>query len=121
MLEPGAWSFGLWRGFDELPVRGTALTLRRMSAPKNTFWNKHPGLVWSNPAADDSAHIRAALIKPQFSRLLDITIEFGFERLDREWIELQNDDSREVVRARSAVERILTHIQQGFAIAATRH
>ncbi len=86
-----------------------------MSAP-NEFWKRHPGLVWSNPAADDAVHIRAALVRPRFGRLLDIALEFGLDRLRREWAELQTDEVREVARAREPVERILTHIEKGFAL-----
>jgi len=85
------------------------------------FWRKHPGLVWSNPAADDATHIRAALLRPHFGRLLDIVMEFGLERVLHEWAELQEDDSREVARARGPVERILTNIRKGLEIAAAGH
>lgn len=87
----------------------------------NPFWQRHRGLVWSNPAADDSVHIRAALVRPRFDRLLDIALKFGVERLRREWTEVQIDDNREVVRARAPVERILRNIEKGFALAASRN
>jgi hypothetical protein len=87
----------------------------------NQFWRKHPGLVWSNPAADDATHIRAALVRPRLGRLLDIVAEFGLERVGHEWAELQQDDSREVARARAPVERILANIRKGFELAAARH
>jgi hypothetical protein len=92
-----------------------------VSAPASTFWETHRGLVWSNPAADDSVHIRAALVRPRFSLLLEIALEFGVERLRQEWAELQADDSREVARARPSVERILAHIERGFCLAAARN
>ena len=88
-----------------------------MSAP-NEFWSKHRGLVWSNAAAGDSVHIRAALLRPRFHLLLDVALEFGLERLRMEWRELQTDNTQEVSRARGPVERILTHIEKGFALAA---
>lgn len=91
-----------------------------MNASANPFWKSHPGLVWSNPAACDAAHIRAALLRPRYGQLLDIALEFGLERLRQEWAELQADDSRDVPRARASVERILTHIEKGFALAAAR-
>lgn len=75
-------------------------------------------MVWSNPAASDAVHIRAALVRPRFSLLLEIALEFGVERLRREWRELQADDAREIARARGSVERILAHIEKGFALAA---
>ena len=88
---------------------------------RNSFWEKHRGLVWSNPDADDSVHIRSALIRPRFSLLLDIALEFGLERIRAEWKELQKDDSREVRRASDPVERILANIEEGFALAAARN
>ena len=89
-----------------------------MSATANEFWQKHRGLVWSNSNADDSTYICAALVRPRFSLLLDIAAEFGIERVRREWMELQRDDTPEVRRAREPVERILANIQKGFSLAA---
>jgi hypothetical protein len=76
-------------------------------------------LVWSNSEADDSTHIRAALVQPRFGRLLDIAMEFGLKRLRREWDALETERTEEVERARPSVERILTNIEKGFAVAAT--
>ena len=87
----------------------------------NPFWQSHPGLVWSNPGADDATHIRAALLRPRFGRLLDIAVEFGLERVRREWDLLERDPTLEVNRARPIVTRILTNIEKGFALAATGH
>jgi hypothetical protein len=92
-----------------------------MSIPRHEFWQKHRGLVWSNPEADDSVHIRAALLRPRFARLLDIALEFGLDRLRHEWAALQGDSTSDVQRARPSVERILTNIEKGFAVAATRN
>lgn len=92
-----------------------------MKSREMEFWQKHRGLVWSNPSADDSTHIRAALVRPRFGRLLDIAVEFGIGRLRHEWAELQADASREVLRARQPVERILNNIEKGFALAAARN
>ena len=92
-----------------------------MNAPATEFWQRHPGLVWSNPAADDSVHIRAALLKPTFSRLLDVALEFGLDRMRAEWTDLQLDHSREVARAAPVVARIFTNIEKGFARAARRN
>ncbi len=92
-----------------------------MHAAANDFWQKHRGLVWSNPNADDSIHIRAALLRPRFSLLLDIAVAFGLDRLRHEWSELQKDESHEVERAREPIERILSNIQKGFALAAARN
>lgn len=82
------------------------------------FWRVHRGLVWSNPAADDATHIRAALLRPRFSQLLDIALEFGAPRLRSEWEALRSERTSESQRAQEPVERILRHIEEGFARAA---
>jgi hypothetical protein len=83
------------------------------------FWQKHPGLVWSNPGVDDSVRIRAALMRPRFSLLLSIAVEFGLERLGQEWSELLGDSTLNTGRVRDPVERALTNIEKGFARAAS--
>jgi len=90
----------------------------RVNAGRSNFWQRHPGLVWSNPQANDSVHIRAALLRPRFSQLLDIAVEFGLERVQEEWRILQSDPTPEFERARPVVERILRHISEGFSHAA---
>lgn len=90
-------------------------------ANRRAFWQRHPGLVWSNPEADDSAFICAALLRPRFTCLLDIAAEFGLERLQREWALLQAEATPESRRATAAVERILSHIEKGFALAAAEN
>lgn len=89
-----------------------------MTSARNPFWRRHPGLVWSNPGADDSAFISAALLRPRFTRLLDLAAEFGLERLRTEWDLLRAEDSAEARRAAASVERILGNIEKGFARAA---
>jgi hypothetical protein len=65
-------------------------------------------------------HIRAALLRPTFGRLLEIALEFGLERVRGEWEVLQAENTREAERARRPVERILANIREGFKLAATR-
>jgi hypothetical protein len=84
----------------------------------HTFWQAHPGLVWSNAQATDSQRIRAALVKPLFQRLLDIAVHFGLDRLRAEWQALLDDADDEVERAKPAVERILLNIEKGHVRAA---
>ncbi len=91
-----------------------------MKAGRSPFWQTQPGLVWANPNASDSVHIRAALVHPQFRRLLEIAVEFGLSRLREEWAVLAAEGTPEAVRARPHVERILAHIQEGFARAAAQ-
>ena len=86
-----------------------------MAAQHREFWQKHPGLVWSNPKASDSVRIRAALLRPRYNRLLEIALEFGLARLREEWMVLLEDDTRESRRARASVERILNNIEKGFS------
>ena len=87
---------------------------------KATFWARHPGLAWSDPNADDSIRIRAALLRPRFHRLLDIATEFGLDRLQSEWSALLAGADDPVDRARDSVERILRNIEKGFADADAR-
>lgn len=87
---------------------------------KATFWARHPGLAWSDPNADDSTRIRAALLRPRFHRLLDIATEFGLLQLKREWDTLIADADDPVERARGSVDRIFRNIEKGFADADTR-
>ena len=88
----------------------------RMCGVNEPFWAHHPGLVWSNSAADDSVRIPAALMRPRFRRLLDIVCEFGLERVQREWKMLAcGDGDASVECARVPVERILRNIEKGFS------
>jgi hypothetical protein len=84
------------------------------------LWDTQPGLIWSNPNASDSAHIRAALMRPRYGQLLQIATEFGLELIRQEWEELRTQSNLAVGRARPVVERILSHIQEGFARALAR-
>ena len=90
-----------------------------MSLLANEFWKRHPGLVWSNPYAHDSVHIRAALLQPSFMRLLDVAQEFGVARVRGEWNELQTDEG--AARVHFTVTRMLDNIEKGFALAARRN
>lgn len=91
-----------------------------MDADGERFWKRHPGLVWSNPAAEDSVRIRAALLRPRFGQLLDIAMRFGTPRLRREWQVLVEDKTPEVRRAGASVERILRNLEAGFLDATDR-
>ena len=90
-----------------------------MAERHQEFWKKHPGLVWSNPEANDAIQIRATLLRPQFDRLLDIAGEFGLERLRLEWSILLDEHTSETSRAHDSVERILTNIENGFSSVAS--
>jgi hypothetical protein len=86
-------------------------------ATHQEFWAKQPGLVWSNPQAEDAVWIRAGLLKPRFTRLLAIAVEFGLDRLCEEWAILKKEGTPEALRAHRPVERILSNIQKGFSSA----
>jgi hypothetical protein len=65
-----------------------------MRAKRNgSFWQRYPGLVWSNSQASDSVMIRAALARPQAAVLKAIAEEFGSERLRGEWEIMAADPS----------------------------
>ncbi len=81
----------------------------------DVFQARHPGLVWSVSRPDAGELIRAALVCPRFHTLLDACLEFGLPRVRAEWARLQEDGLPEVGRAAIEVERILRHIEEGFA------
>jgi hypothetical protein len=85
------------------------------------FWGRLPGLAWSNPKAGDAAHIRAALLRPRFGRLLEIALEFGVSRMRVEWRVLAKENTPEARRAKAPVERILGNIEKGFSRVAARN
>ena len=89
-----------------------------MASLNREFWEKEPGLAWSNSEADDTIRIRAALLRPRFGRLLEIALVFGIEHLQTEWTTLLSEPTDDMRRARASVERILAHIEKGFARAA---
>ena len=89
-----------------------------MNESVHSVWQKHAGLVWSNPAADDAVRIRAALVRPKFERLLDICVCFGSGRVRAEWEYLCAEPTEEVLQAKPIVERILRNIAKGEVLAA---
>lgn len=91
-----------------------------MNAP-HPIWKKYPGLVWSNPDADDTVRIRVALTHPHFDLLLDLAHIFGLERLRQEWALVCTEDDIDVRRARPETERLLAQLAKGAALAAAGH
>jgi hypothetical protein len=85
-----------------------------------SFWEKQPGLIWSNPDAGDEVYIRAALLKPRYLQLLEITLEFGLDRLHEEWRSLKEENTPAAQRAAPSIERILGNIGKGFEIASSQ-
>lgn len=78
-----------------------------------SLWKRHPGLVWSNPDAEDEAYIHAALLKPRFSVLLDIAVTLGLETVKKQWLLLQKENPSEARRVTPSVERILSNLTEG--------
>jgi hypothetical protein len=89
-------------------------------ANRRAFWDRHPGLVWSNRNAPDDAFISAALRQNRFLQLLDIASEFGPERLRQQWqCELAEGDLSP--RLIAGVEENLQIIEKAKADAAPSH
>lgn len=83
------------------------------------FAQRHKSLVWSNPNASLETLLRAALVKPQFDRLLEAATEVGIEKLNTLWRALQARPEPEVLRAAPITNRMLKHIQDGYQQAIT--
>ena len=77
-------------------------------ANRRTFWDRHPGLVWSNRNAPDDAFISAALRKNRFLQLLDIAEEFGPGRLREQW-------QRELAEG-DLSQRLITRVEENLEI-----
>lgn len=89
-------------------------------ANRRAFWDRHPGLVWSNRNAPDDAFISAALRQNRFLQLLDIAREFGPARLRQQWQrELAEGDLSP--RLIAGVEENLQIIEKAKADASTSH
>jgi hypothetical protein len=67
------------------PQKSGSLPGQGGAANRRAFWDRHPGLVWSNRNAPDEAFISAALRKGRFLQLLEIAVEFGVDRLRHQW------------------------------------
>lgn len=85
------------------------------------LWARLPGIVWSNPDANDEVRIANALLRPRFFELLEITAVLGLGVVEREWDLLEREGGREVERARPIVRRILGNIREGMRRATEGH
>jgi len=56
-----------------------------MPARDRQFWEKHPGVVWSNPDAPDSVMISNALLQGKRDVLKAAAEHFGIAMLFDEW------------------------------------
>ncbi len=91
-----------------------ASAVESLSVEGAYFWKRHPGLVWSNRHAGNTVRIRAALMRPMFSTLLDIAVHFGLERLEHEWSVLLADADTDTRRVEPIVSRVLRNIRRGY-------
>lgn len=119
MKKRGSGNFGLVVKLAQ--VAGTPLSLASLPTPYAVaqadvpFRTKYAvPLAWSNKNVSDDVLIRRALVKPSFRLLLDAAIEFGIEKLSKEWVRLKSDGAEEVARAAPVTERILRHIEDGY-------
>ena len=107
------------KGEDLEPV-SIEKTLTRASgasvaAPARTgFRQKYRKLVWSNPEAPAEVFVRQALLKPDFSVLLDAATEFGLDFVDQQWTLLQAEASQAAMRAAPVTQRMLRNIRHGY-------
>ena len=69
-----------WLAFPKL-----LLQIPGMPTRDRQFWDRHPGVVWSNPDAPDSAMISNALLQGKKAVLKDAAEHFGMGILRREW------------------------------------
>ncbi len=86
-----------------------------------SFQAQHPGLVWSNSQASEEALICAALLHPRFHVILDTCLEFGLDKVLAQWNHLQREATSETQLVTAEVNRILNHIEEGFADAQAGH
>ncbi len=82
------------------------------------FRRRHKTLVWSNPSAGDATYLQRALLRPQFTVLLDAAVQYGLARLESEWAALRAQGSAEVEQATPITENILKNIRHGYEQAA---
>ena len=82
------------------------------------FWSKYPGIVWSNPDADDSVMISNALLQARSKILAAIAQHFGWSRLAREWqllkaeVELFPMDLKAVITSGPKIEEIVDGLRR---------
>lgn len=79
-----------------------------------SFREKYKYLAWSNSQASTEVLLRQALIRPDFSILLDAAAEFGLAELQKQWAVLQSMPDPAVKRAAPITSRMLIHIAAGF-------
>jgi transcriptional regulator with XRE-family HTH domain len=87
-------------------------------ADEVSFVAKNRHLAWSNPNASSETLLRQALAKAEFQAILDASVVFGVERVEREWALLKASDAAPALRVAPVTDRILRNIHAGFQQAA---
>lgn len=105
-------------GVLERLARAGGVRIQVVGAPavpeKKSFRERYKSLAWSNSKAPTSTLLQRALLRPQFDVLLDAAVEFGIDRLQREWQALSAGDSPEASRAAPRTEQILRNLAHGY-------
>lgn len=86
----------------------------KASPARQPFTQKYKALVWSNQNAPAEIFIRKALLRPDFTVLLDAAEEFGVPKLKKEWQVLEDEGTPEAQRAAPVTKRMLTHMGAMF-------
>lgn len=94
----------------QLSLTPSSPKIVKSPSPRQPFVQKYKTLVWSNPEAPVDVFIRKALLRPDFSVLLDAADEFGVSKLQTEWRMLLEEGSVEAQRAAQTTTRMLTHM-----------
>jgi transcriptional regulator with XRE-family HTH domain len=87
-------------------------------ADEASFRTRNRHLAWSNPNASSETLLRQALAKAEFQAILDASVVFGVERVEREWALLKASDAAPALRVAPVTDRILRNIHAGFQQAA---
>lgn len=87
-------------------------------ADEASFRARNRHLAWSNPNASSETLLRQALAKAEFQAILDASVVFGVERVEREWALLKASDAAPALRVAPVTDRILRNIHAGFQQAA---
>lgn len=102
------------KNYQLMPSAASASSPASSKLYPQGFAQRHKSLVWSNPNASLDTLLRAALVAPQFDRLLDAATEVGIKKLNTLWRALQVNAELEVLRAAPITNRMLKHIQDGY-------
>lgn len=78
------------------------------------FSEKYKHLAWSNSKASPEVLLRQALLRTDFSILLEAAVELGVPALVKEWNTLLEGNSPEAVKAAPTTSRMVKHLGWGY-------